>query len=151
MTEMTDSAPLVAGPVEQRAYAGGRLTRARRLIARTVASIDGAFTIDALAEQVRLADAAAGATATVYRAVAAMERSGFLARVGERDGRALFARCSDDTHHHHVVCETCGRIAHADCPIAGAGETLATGGFRITRHEVTMYGLCPECAAKAGP
>ncbi len=136
--------------IERLAYAGGRLTRARRLIARTATQLDGAFTVDTLAERVRVTDAAAGANATVYRAVAAMESAGFLTRVGTRGGHTLFAHCSTRGHHHHIVCEACGRIAHADCPLTQAIEASDAQGFRITRHEVTMYGLCPECAARTG-
>lgn len=129
-----------------RAYAGGRVTPSRRAIALTVAEQTGAFTVDALAAAVRARDAAAGATATVYRAVAAMESAGYIERVGTRGGAALFVRCDAESHHHHVVCDGCGRIAHADCPLPSPSN--APDGFTVTRHEVTLYGLCPDCADK---
>lgn len=132
------------------AFAGGRVTHTRRLIAETACTFQRAFTIDELADRVRENDPAGGSTATVYRAVAAMEMTGFLARVGEREGHSLYARCGAEDHHHHIVCDECGRIAHAECPLEAAIEAAARDGFVITRHEVTMYGLCPACAARTG-
>lgn len=133
--------------IENLAFGEGRVTAQRSSIARTAASLAGAFTVEDLVEAVRADDPAAGATATVYRAVSAMEAAGFLVRVGERKGSALYARCAAQTHHHHIVCDGCGRIAHTDCPFdVEAATAAAADGFIVTRHEVTLYGLCPECA-----
>lgn len=105
----------------------------------------GAFTVEELEAVVSASGPPAG-MATVYRAVAAMVASGFLERVGERDGSALLARCHAGTHHHHhIVCDQCGRIEATECPVV-APRGSAAGAFIVTRHEVTLYGLCPECA-----
>jgi len=95
---------------------------------------------------VRREDERAGAIATVYRAVAAMEDNAFLARVGTRAGAALYCRCQEASHHHHVVCDGCGKVAVAECPGELATGETAPSGFLITRHEITLYGLCPACA-----
>jgi Fur family transcriptional regulator, ferric uptake regulator len=134
-------------------YGSGRVTPQRRLIAETASRMPGAFSIDELAAAVKTDDDATG-VATVYRAVSALLTSGWLERVGERDGSALFARChAGAAHHHHVVCDGCGRVEATPCPVVAesrATESSASGagGFVITRHEVTLYGLCPDCAEK---
>jgi Fur family transcriptional regulator, ferric uptake regulator len=134
-------------------YGSGRVTPQRRLIASTASRMHGAFSIDELAAAVKADDATTGA-ATVYRAVSALLTSGWLERVGERDGSALFARChAGGSHHHHVVCDGCGRVEATPCPVisdslAAESPASAAGGFVITRHEVTLYGLCPSCAEK---
>jgi Fur family ferric uptake transcriptional regulator len=129
------------------AYGTGRITPQRRLIAEAAASMPGAFTVDDLETAVHESDPATG-VATVYRAVAAMVSSGWLERVGEREGSALFARCHAGAHHHHhVVCDGCGRIEATACPVVTEPVVPESGGFVVTRHEVTLYGLCPECAA----
>jgi Fur family transcriptional regulator, ferric uptake regulator len=131
-------------------YGMGRVTPQRRLIADVATAMPGAFTVEELAERTRATDSAAG-VATVYRSVAAMLASGWLERVGERNGSALFARChAGSHHHHHVVCDRCGRIEATDCPVVLERGASATGGFVITRHEVTLYGLCPSCARAQG-
>ena len=36
-----------------------------------------------------------------------------------------------------------------DCPLdRGVTDAAERGGFTVTRHEVTLYGLCAECAAE---
>jgi Fur family transcriptional regulator, ferric uptake regulator len=132
-------------------YGSLRATPRRRLIAETAATLRGAFSVDDLARSVRSRETTVG-VATVYRAVSALVGIGWLERVGERDGRALYARCDAGEHHHHVICDGCGRVEVTTCPVAtavggGAGESESAAGFVITRHEVTLYGLCPACAA----
>lgn len=135
--------------MECSAYGSGRVTATRRAIARAVADMPGAFTIDDLAERMRVLEPRVGSTATLYRAVAAMEESGYLERVGTRSGSALYALCAcRDEHHHHVVCDGCGRTARATCPVGPElAATIAAEGFTITHHEMTLYGLCKECSA----
>ena len=60
------------------AYGDRRLTAPRAAIARTASGLTDAFTVEDLASLVRETDASAGATATVYRAVAAMEAAGYV-------------------------------------------------------------------------
>lgn len=132
----------------RRAFPVGRMTAQRRAMADAASSFSGAFTVDELAERVRQVLPAAGSIATAYRAVAAMESSGYVTRVGSRAGAALYARCGAEGHHHHVVCDGCGRIAPAECPLPR--DLITPDGFRVTRHDVTLYGLCPACAEEAG-
>ena len=83
--------------------------------------------------------------ATVYRAVSAMEDSGWLTRVGESGGNALYARCERAGHHHHAVCMACGRVEHTPCPVGEDSTASVPPGFRVTSHELTLYGLCDAC------
>jgi Fe2+ or Zn2+ uptake regulation protein len=128
------------------AFGSGRVSPQRREILSAALELTGAFTVEDLACTTHARDTSIG-TATVYRAVAALEGSGWLERVGERDGSALFTRCNAGAHHHHhVVCEQCGRVEVTECPVViSAAEN--PDGFRITRHEVTLYGVCPACSA----
>jgi len=139
---MTDKATM---PLSQ-AYGGGRVSPQRRTIARVAEGLTRAFTVDELSRSVRERDDDIG-VATVYRAVAALEGSGWLARVGERDGSALYARCTRDHHHHHLVCTECGAVTHVDCPleIVTARHAEEYRGYAITGHEITLYGVCPDC------
>jgi Fur family transcriptional regulator, ferric uptake regulator len=129
------------------AYGTRRVSRQRAAIADAAVALAGAFTIDDLARAVSGGAQAAG-TATVYRAVAAMEASGWVERVGEREGHALYVHCTDGhRHHHHAVCEGCGTVRSTSCPLDRIAENSADlDGFVVTRHEVTLYGLCPSCA-----
>lgn len=118
------------------------MTAQRQLIAGAVPP--RAFTVAELAVIVASIDERIG-LATVYRAVTAMERSGWLTRVGDSEGCALYAHCDGDEHHHHAVCTRCGRVEHLPCPLDAAPLADAGAGFRVTQHEITLYGLCARC------
>jgi Fur family ferric uptake transcriptional regulator len=136
------------GSHQKQAFGSGRMTSQRATIVDAAAELGMAFSVDDLACAARNRDSSVG-VATVYRAVAAMEKSGWLERVGERAGCALFARCAVDGHHHHVICTTCGRMEPAECPLGNAISADKTaGGFVVTGHEVTLYGLCPSCLSE---
>lgn len=133
------------------AFGGGRVTPQRTAIVDAVCCREGAFTAEELRDGLRAHLPGSGATATVYRAVAAMEESGFIERVGTRDGARLYARCSAGEHHHHVVCLGCGRIGHTECPLdMDVAGSLRSDGFVVTRHEMTLYGYCRACARTDG-
>lgn len=128
-------------------YGPGRVTRQRQAIARAAAGLQAAFSADDLTLALRGCGDEAS-VATVYRAISAMESSGFLERVGTRDGRALFALCDDSSHHHHIICDSCGRTAKTECTLDHGVDSA--DGFLVTRHEMTLYGLCRECADRRG-
>jgi Fur family ferric uptake transcriptional regulator len=129
------------------AYGTGRSSTQRLAVARAAVAFPGAFNVEDLVVAARLVDPGVG-TATVYRAVAAMQETGFLERVGERRGTALYARCDSVGHHHHIVCTGCGAVAHAPCPLDDAARAHAVrSGFVVTHHQVDIYGLCALCAA----
>lgn len=140
------------GPSSGTPYGTSRMTPPRRAIAQATEAMTCAFTVEELASVVRRTDESFGATATVYRAVAAMEAAGFIERVGSREGAGLYARCTSQrhAHHHHVVCDRCGRTATTECSVQREVAEAEGSGFVVTRHEVTLYGLCPECARKGG-
>lgn len=86
-------------------------------------------------------------TATVYRAVNAMVEEGGLVAVqipGEPDRYELAGLA----HHHHFHCTGCGKVFDVEgCP--GAMKNLCPPGFKLTGHEVMLYGHCDECASAA--
>ncbi|HET6351455.1 MAG TPA: transcriptional repressor [Coriobacteriia bacterium] len=126
-----------------------RQTAARRAIGLAVDAFEGTFTVDDLVATVRR-DHASASIATVYRAVGILEASRVIERVGHRDGAALYVRCAHGSHHHHhIVCDSCGRTEETECPVGGVKAT-SVSGFVVTRHEVTLYGLCPDCAKTGG-
>ncbi len=129
----------------RRAYGASRVSRPRRAIAEAIAALDGAFTVEELHGHLARGDSGIG-LATVYRAVAALFDTGFLATVGARSGVALYARCAGGEHHHHLVCTGCGTIAPVDCPLdTGLKAAARRSGYTITGHEVLLYGLCAAC------
>lgn len=90
------------------------------------------------------ADAPGISLATVYRTVKALEELGEITRV-ELPGEAPRYELAGKGHHHHFQCRTCGRAFEIHgCP--GGLSQLAPAGFRVERHEITLFGLCDRCA-----
>jgi len=85
--------------------------------------------------------------ATVYRNLKALVESGGLTVVslpGENDRYEAIGHA----HHHHFQCTRCERVFDVhECP--GNMRQLAPPGFTVERHELTLYGLCSDCAAPA--
>ena len=138
----------IADEALRHAYGASRVSSARRTIAEAIAATPGAFTVEELHGHLERRDSGIG-LATVYRAVAALIDTGFLATVGTRAGMALYARCDGGEHHHHLVCTGCGTIAPIDCPLdAGLRTAARRWGYTITGHEVVLYGLCTACGGE---
>jgi Fur family ferric uptake transcriptional regulator len=56
-----------------------------------------------------------------------------------------FYEVEEDIPHHHLVCNTCGRVIHIhDEDLGGlAASLLAVEGFAA--REVTAFGVCRPC------
>ncbi|WP_104524750.1 Fur family transcriptional regulator [Blastococcus atacamensis] len=89
--------------------------------------------------------------ATVYRALQALVDDGQLDVLRSPDGEAAYRRCSP-SHHHHLVCRTCGRTVEvADPPVERwAARIAAEHGFVDVQHDVEVFGTCAACAAAHG-
>lgn len=87
--------------------------------------------------------------ATVYRQLNALAGSGEADTITV-DGELLYKACGTAAHHHHLVCERCGRSDEIDPPSEEWIQSAAAArGYTVTRHVFEVFGLCPECAAAA--
>jgi Fe2+ or Zn2+ uptake regulation protein len=84
--------------------------------------------------------------ATVYRTLKLLAEHGLLCRVVLEDGDVRY-RLGDGTHHHHVICETCGRVdAFSQRALEEAlARVQRVAGYLVEAHRVELYGLCPSC------
>jgi Fur family ferric uptake transcriptional regulator len=86
--------------------------------------------------------------ATVYRALEQLEGLGMIQRVDVKADAAGFERVDPSGHHHHhIVCEQCGRVvAFEDEELEQAIRALANRpDFNVSSHEVTLRGECASC------
>jgi Fur family transcriptional regulator, ferric uptake regulator len=85
--------------------------------------------------------------ATVYRALEQLEGLGLIQRVDVRGDAAGFERVDPGGHHHHIVCEQCGRVvAFEDDRLEQAILALAERpDFKVSSHDVTLRGKCASC------
>jgi Fur family transcriptional regulator, ferric uptake regulator len=85
--------------------------------------------------------------ATVYRTLNTLVAEGWLVEV-QLPGEPPRYEVAGKTHHHHFVCDRCHRVFEVHgCP--GDMSGMVPEAFELTRHEVVLYGICAECAARA--
>jgi Fur family transcriptional regulator, ferric uptake regulator len=86
------------------------------------------------------------ARASIYRTLELLAEHGLVERVEVGDGQARFERTGEH-HHHHLVCERCGRLVAFDDPgleraIDGLSDRL---GVQVSSHDVLLRGACQRC------
>jgi Fur family ferric uptake transcriptional regulator len=123
---------------------------ARRAVVALLASEDCCLDARQIAEQIGAGGQRVG-VASVYRALDLLCSEGLVQRVEVGEGGARFeAVVPGESHHHHAVCESCGRLtAFEDPALERAIEDLATRlGHRALAHDVLIRGECAGCSAR---
>jgi Fur family transcriptional regulator, ferric uptake regulator len=86
--------------------------------------------------------------ASIYRVLDLLVDHGLVERVAVGQGLSRFERTHPDgEHHHHLVCDQCGRLVAFDDPaleraIDDLSEKL---GVRVEHHDVVLRGACERC------
>jgi Fur family transcriptional regulator, ferric uptake regulator len=88
--------------------------------------------------------------ATVYRALADLATEGEADSL-QQDGESLYRACTPNSHHHHLICRSCGTTVEiaADEVEAWAQNVAAQHGYTQPRHIVDVFGYCPDCSRAA--
>ena len=81
--------------------------------------------------------------ATIYRNIHALVEDAWLSPV-EVPGEPARYEIAGKGHHHHFHCERCGRIYDLEGCTLQPRPKLPVG-FRLTGHELFLYGLCAAC------
>ena len=88
--------------------------------------------------------------ASVYRAVESLAACGAALRVDVGDGIARYEPArSGRGHHHHLVCEGCGKLEpFHDAELERAIAAVERGtGYAVATHDVVLRGACSDCRA----
>jgi Fur family ferric uptake transcriptional regulator len=86
----------------------------------------------------------------VYDALAALTDRRLLRRIEPAGSPARYEDRVGD-NHHHLVCRSCGRMVDVDCAV-GEAPCLSPqdgAGYEIDEAEVTYWGRCSDCVARA--
>ncbi|MGI8523886.1 MAG: Fur family transcriptional regulator [Nocardioides sp.] len=86
--------------------------------------------------------------ATVYRTLQLYAERGAVDVLRREDGEAIYRRCSD-SHHHHLVCRSCGTTVEVEGPTVErwTGAIAAEHGFADVSHTLEIVGTCVACRA----
>jgi Fur family ferric uptake transcriptional regulator len=87
------------------------------------------------------------ARASVYRILEELEELRLVTRVEVGQGLARFEAARHDGHHHHMVCDACGRVIPFEDPDleASIGRLAARLTFEVAEHDVVLRGRCVDC------
>ena len=86
--------------------------------------------------------------ATVYNNLKVLIDEGFVSELKVRNDTTTYY---DFMGHQHlnVICEKCGRIADMDLDLPDVQQEAADQtGYQITKSQMVVYGICPDCVAR---
>ena len=137
------------------AEAAQRYTSGRRTLVEVLASAGRPLTVpEIVAARPGLAQSSA------YRNVTSLVELGVLRRVsGGTDDHDRFELAEAlSGHHHHLVCDRCGRVEDVEASpqlertLREAARAVgASHGFTVAEHRLDVLGRCRECRASAAP
>jgi Fur family ferric uptake transcriptional regulator len=91
----------------------------------------------------------AASRASIYRVMEELEAIGMVQRVELGQGMVRYeAVRSGAGHHHHLVCDRCGRLEpFTDAGLERAISRLSdTVPLKVSVHEIVIHGACQVCA-----
>jgi Fur family transcriptional regulator, ferric uptake regulator len=130
------------------AAVGQRYTSGRRSLIEALLAAPNPLAIG------ELLAASALPQSSAYRNLAVLEQAGAVRRVVTDED---FARYELDealtTHHHHLICSSCGRVEDVTIPAALEANVDRTvmrvarrSGFATVAHRLDLIGTCRDCA-----
>jgi len=122
-----------------------RLTRQRQAVADVLATIDDFRSAQEIHELLTRQGHAVG-LATVYRTLQLLADHDEVDVLRGGDGETSYRRCSG-THHHHLVCRSCGATVEVEGPaVEQWTRTMADQhGYAEVSHTLEIFGICPGC------
>lgn len=125
---------------------GVRSTRQRTAVAGVLDDLDGFRS----AQQIHAVLAGRGESVgltTVYRTLAALAEAGEVDSLLTDDGETVYRRCAGGSHHHHLVCRSCGATVEIDGPAVEtwADRMAAEHGYDEVSHTLEIFGRCAAC------
>jgi len=129
--------------------AGHRVTPQRLAVLRVLAGSHEHPSVERIYQRVA-ADFPTTSLATVYKTLTMLKgldqvlELGFAHWSSRYDGLKPFP-------HAHAICIRCGAIVDPDIgPLDELNRKMAAeSGYRLTRHQLDFFGLCPDCQKKA--
>jgi Fur family ferric uptake transcriptional regulator len=132
-------------PAGEEEQAVKRNTWQREAVREALGESDGFVSAQSLHAALKGSGSTVG-LATVYRALADLAQEGEADSL-QQDGESLYRACTPGSHHHHLICRSCGTTVEiaADEVEDWAQRVAAQHGFTRPQHVVDVFGFCPNC------
>jgi Fur family transcriptional regulator, ferric uptake regulator len=81
---------------------------------------------------------------TVYRTLDTFFLQGLVSKSTMKNTAFYYINQAD--HHHYMICLGCQKMFELDCHLDHIAEDIAAKNhFKITHHDMTVYGYCESC------
>ena len=122
-----------------------RPTRQRKAVTEALDTVDDFRSAQEIHELVSERGDEVG-LATVYRTLQLLAEHGQVDVLRSGDGEASYRRCSS-THHHHLVCRSCGATVEVEGPAVErwADAIAEDHGYAEVSHTLEIFGICGSC------
>ncbi len=86
--------------------------------------------------------------ATVYRTLELFCQLGIAKQITFNDNCRRYELENDESHHHHLICNNCGKVIEFNDEILEEFERnlQKSYDFKVTEHRIKFYGLCKDCS-----
>ena len=84
---------------------------------------------------------------TVYRTLELLKRLGLVTETDLGGGRVRY-HPADKGHHHHLVCQECGKIINLDESVLSSLKSILLREYKFSadlRH-LAIFGRCAKCS-----
>ena len=124
---------------------GHKITNVRKEIVHIFFQAKKPLTAQEIIKKLKLKNIIVNKT-TVYRELQFLHHNDFLVKVHIKPHETSY-EYKGLIHHHHLVCESCGKIDNITNCLAKELEIniLKTRGFKVERHSLEFYGICSDC------
>lgn len=144
MTSTDPTGPGGSGPTGT-GLAGARPTRQRRAVAEVLTTFEDFRS----AQEIHGLLSRRGETvglATVYRTLQRLAEADEVDVLRTEEGEAVYRRCSP-THHHHLVCRSCGATVEVEGPAVERWTRAIADehGYGDISHTLEIFGTCARC------
>jgi Fur family ferric uptake transcriptional regulator len=127
--------------------AGIKRTKQREAVLAVLERADKPVSAAAICAQTEK-DGEAVWLSTVYRILELFVKKGLAERIAMMTGEMAVYELNRFRHRHYAVCVSCRKIISMDnCPMERFVPKLADGDFRVTGHNLEVYGYCGDCDA----
>jgi Fur family ferric uptake transcriptional regulator len=129
--------------------AGLRVTGPRIAVLAALQRLGGHPTAEEIRQSARESVGAISPQA-VYDILRILVRAGLVGTI-EPAGSPVRYELRTGDNHHHAICRECRATFDVDCVVGEPPCMHPTGvpGFAVDTAEVTFWGICAECAARA--
>ncbi len=84
---------------------------------------------------------------TVYRTLDIFFVQGIISKSNMNNTAYYYVKQKD--HHHYMICLGCQKMYKMDCHLGQFADQVAKEHhFKITHHDMTVYGYCEACQQK---